>query len=74
VSEWIEHDGGGMPVPGDTHVEVKFRDGDILTGQAGYWDSEGDDGTNWRFVKSDPDFDIVAYRIISNPDSTPTPP
>lgn len=73
MSEWIEHSGDGMPVPGDTRVEVRFRDGDILTGTAALWNSEGDDGTNWRFLKSDPDFDIVAYRIITNPDSAPTP-
>lgn len=74
MSEWIEHDGKGMPVPGDTQVELRFRDGDTRTGTAGFWDDGGDDGTQWRFLASDPDFDIVAYRIITNPDSSLTPP
>lgn len=69
MSEWIEHDGKGMPVPAETRVELRFRDGDTRFGAAGTWDSDGDEGTQWRFLASDPDFDIVAYRILS-----PTPP
>ena len=27
MSEWIEHNGNEMPVPGETLVDVKYRDG-----------------------------------------------
>lgn len=70
---WIEHDGKGMPVPADTRVELRFRDGDTMTGNAGFWDDEGEEGSNWRFVKCDPDLDIVAYRIIPDPEADLTP-
>lgn len=37
-SEWIKHDGGKMPVPAGTMVDVKFGDGEIDTNTpADYW-------------------------------------
>ncbi|MDX1222723.1 hypothetical protein GOL85_13420 [Sinorhizobium medicae] len=63
--EWIEHDGKGMPVDGETPVVLRFRDGDMRIGKAGHWHGcgEGDD-TQWVFSDWDPDFDIVAYRVL----------
>lgn len=63
MSEWIEHDGKGMPVDGDTLVYVKFSDGDDDSKckrpmTASYWRH------NWN--RPEAPFhgsDIVAYRI-----------
>lgn len=67
---WIEHDGKGMPIDGDTKVVLRFRDGDTRVGTAGFWHGDDGEGTQWVFDEGDPDFDIVAYRIIQ-PASTP---
>lgn len=53
---WIEWDGGARPVDFDTHVDVKFRDGDISKDNcAGNW--------RWKHTSAQVD-DIIAYRII----------
>lgn len=71
MSEWIEHDGKDMPVPGDTRVIVRFRDGEQ--------EDEGDDspasywhfneiftvGSNWVWCGEPHNSNIVAYRIVS---------
>lgn len=68
-SEWIEHDGKGMPVDGSTLVYVMFRDGakDEHPSRARIWGVHGGPTSNWEH--SEPtDWDIVAYRLHS-----PTP-
>lgn len=65
MTEWIKHEGKGMPVDGATKVELKFRDGDTRIGTAGFWHDE--DCSQWIFDREDPDFDIVAYRLHSSP-------
>jgi hypothetical protein len=62
--DWIDHDGKGLPVDVDEKVELRFRDGDTRVGRAGFWHSDGDEGTQWVFDESDPDYDIIAYRVV----------
>ena len=62
--KWIEHDGKGLPIDEDEKVELRFRDGDTRVGKAGFWNADGADG-QWVFNPSDPDFDIVAYRVVT---------
>lgn len=69
MSDWIEHDGGDMPVPGDTLVYVKFRDGtdDVQCRKpvsAGWWDSYGaPDVSNWSSPEA---AGIVAYKVVKS--------
>jgi hypothetical protein len=72
MSEWIEHDGESMPVPGETMVLVRHRDGtdeeerDFAPSRADYWlfGTMFNDSSNWSHT--DPcDADIVAYKIVS---------
>lgn len=63
MSEWIEHDGKGDPkVPGDTKVEVQFRDGDTAIGVMHDWDQ------NWQWLDTEDGRTaagaIVAYRVV----------
>jgi hypothetical protein len=66
ASDWIEHDGKGMPVSPDTKVIVRFRDGEEEgPDQAEYAECWGmcGCGSNWSHEFPSPS-DIVAYRII----------
>lgn len=60
--DWIVHDGGGLPVAGETHVEVRFRDGTIdATDDAGFWNARP---SWWKWAKDSTSiFDIIAYRV-----------
>lgn len=51
---WIEWRGGNCPVPVNSRVDIKFRDGDIGLAQSANWD------WSHRGYRSD----IIAYRII----------
>lgn len=51
---WITWNGGDLPVPFETKVEVKLRFGVCSTGQAG--------GYSWKH--DDNDSDIIAYRVV----------
>ncbi len=68
MSEWLEHDGKGMPVKPHVEVDVRYRDGDedfgILARSCGpfadgddcWWSWDGDRMTNvthWRLHASD---------------------
>lgn len=65
TSEWIEHDGKGMPVPPETKVYVRFADSETderdMTGQfipperADWW------GESWV---CDPEREISHYRVV----------
>ena len=55
-NDWIEWKGGAMPVPGDTLVDVKFRNGGI---------DQGGTAISWVWNNNqDAPFDIIAYRIV----------
>ena len=57
---WIKWDGGECPVPPDTLVEVKFRDGSCETGHS---------ANCYSWLRVDFNDDIVEYRIaIEQPD------
>jgi len=57
MADWIEWNGGEMPVPEGTKIEVKHRDGELYTTEAGgFWS---------RFwTQSSECYDIVAYRVL----------
>jgi hypothetical protein len=57
MNEWKEHTPGDpMPVPEDTMVEVRFRNGDVL----------GPEVASTRLWDTQPgrDYQIIAYRIV----------
>lgn len=57
---WIKWHGGECPVPPDTLVEVKFRDGSCETGHS---------ANCYSWLRVDFNDDIVEYRIaIEQPD------
>lgn len=62
LSEWIEHDGKGIPVDADQPVFVKFasgwKDEHLGHSQASYWEWE------WERVGTPWPSDIVAYRVV----------
>ena len=69
TSEWIEHDGKGMPVRQDEFVVVKFRvpgDGFDLQRptQARWLDMSGGETSLWVFSDKYPEDDIIAYRVV----------
>ncbi|NNH59480.1 hypothetical protein HLI01_22355 [Rhizobium laguerreae] len=65
MSEWIEHDGKGMPVPAETLVLVRFWGGEetSVPNQAHVA------GECWKTSTMFPESTITHYRSIS-----PTPP
>lgn len=66
--EWISHDGGKRPVPLDTPVEVRHRSGEE---SGSYMASYGDDARAccWTWGHHGEPGDIVAYRLLRNPDA-----
>lgn len=68
MSEWIKHNGKGMPVSAETMVSVKLRGGfeDHGAVPAGYWHCEtSSSNSNWRHYDDRMrDYDIIAYRIV----------
>lgn len=65
-TEWIEHDGKGLPVPEDTLVLVKYRNGingeDIRPQRAYKWGAGGV-WSNWNHAVPCGS-DIIAYKVI----------
>lgn len=59
MNDWIEHDGSDIPVPGDTLVYVKFRDGvnSPRAEKANIW--------YWRHEECDYT-DIIAYKVVKS--------
>jgi len=54
---WIPWEGGRRPVPGDTLVEARFREGvTVEAAPACEWE--------WELSSEFPESDIVAYRIL----------
>lgn len=69
MSEWIEHDGKGMPVAADVMVIIKCRDGweSKYAEQADGWTEQGyPDCNQWIHKEGalNDKFDIIAYRIV----------
>lgn len=62
MSDWIEHDGKEMPVPGDTVVDVRFRDGTEMH------DTYPCMSDSWKHIWGDAD--IIAYRLSEVPPIT----
>lgn len=67
---WIPWAGGECPVSDGVNVDVRFRYGKIVLKSLA-------DGFRWNHAPGpmavDPGVDIVAYRIVSTPDSKPSP-
>lgn len=71
-AEWIDWAGGECPVPGETLVEVRFRDGDEwlvvdgMEGPAGDFCPTGGPSTpnNDNWLHNGSDCDIVKYRVV----------
>ncbi|QIG68702.1 hypothetical protein EVB67_052 [Rhizobium phage RHph_TM3_3_14B] len=64
---WIEWDGdnGLGPVPPETEVVVRVRDGyEHQSMTAGFWAGDGSRAeSNW--LRSGEDYDIIAYRVVT---------
>lgn len=63
-NDWIERDDGDCPVPGETMVLVKHRDGSVSSKPraADFWNQHG--MSMWHWCAVDPENDIIAYRIV----------
>ena len=59
VSDWIEHDGGGMPIPGDTFVLLGWDDGDFETIE-NFTGRDEDRASYWTWGEP-----IARYRIVT---------
>lgn len=73
MSEWIEHDGKGMPVSVNTFVNVKFTDGsgpEMSPMPAGVWHRIGGTPSCWSHDRGAAH--IIAYRLFpTTPEGTP---
>lgn len=59
MSDWIEWNGGECPLPPETNVEVRFRNGKTsCTDDPFYW--------RWGHLSEASISDIIAYRVIEN--------
>lgn len=70
--KWIKHDGGPMPVPGDTMV-LTARDGgrrDIEPERADWWDDETTEDSNWT---CEPGKALITEYAIVTPSPTADP-
>ena len=75
---WIKWNGGECPVPPNTRVKVKFRDGDSQSGHpayAYYWHHDGDgaDILTYCIITEQPDLDAAEQLLRAN-GYTITPP
>lgn len=61
---WIEHTGAACPVPDDTVVDIKFRNGEVESNTKAL-------GWSWR-TNGGP-YEIVAYRIVGRGRGTEQP-
>jgi hypothetical protein len=56
--DWVEWGGGECPVPPDTWIQIRFRDGGTITSEAGLWED------CW-WENNDLGSDIVKYRVTN---------
>lgn len=62
MSDWIEHDGKGMPVEGNSFVSVRFYDG-CIDGEP-YWKAKNW-YENWFWdTAQNCSANIVAYKVV----------
>lgn len=54
--DWTPWNGGDIPVPVDTKVEVKFRHGGTIRHRAGFW--------SWGHASEPHPSDVIAYRLV----------
>lgn len=64
---WIEHDGKGLPVPEDTLVLVKYRNGvgsEYGPPSRAYRWGDGEVNSNWNhhYLSGS---DIIAYKVVA---------
>ena len=67
TSEWIEHDGNGMPIDGSAIVDIKFRsliEPEYKGFKASHWAGRGPEDDCWLFSKLSPENDITHYRVV----------
>lgn len=66
--EWIEWDGGECPVPGDTLVQTRFRDGakSFALPADFYCGVQPDDFDFWKHEGTEPGDNIIAYRVVQS--------
>lgn len=65
---WIEWQGGKMPVPGDTWVEVQFGARDTQIGRARWFDGGiSYKHSAWKQVPGQHPSWIIRYRIVDAP-------
>lgn len=69
LTEWVDHDGGPVPVAPETIVHVRFRDGnETMTATTAHnWDGRGKpEGSCWLHTAeaANAASDIVAYRVV----------
>lgn len=59
-NSWVEHDGAAAcPVPDDTAVDIKFRNGEVESNTKALL---------WSWGTSGGPYEIVAYRVVKQPD------
>lgn len=65
MSEWIKHNGKGMPVDGSVLVDVRLADGfEHEPDLAKNWLERDGSRSNWHHERGSPHpCDIVAYRV-----------
>jgi len=75
MSEWIKHDGKGIPVRDECMVSVIFRGDEynkdknvalVRRNTAGFYHHELEDASCWIWSEKTPDEDIIEY--IINPE------
>lgn len=52
---WIEHTGAACPVPDDTVVDIKFRNGEVESNTKALW---------WSWRTNGGPYEIVEYRVV----------
>lgn len=74
MSEWIMHDGNGMPVKPFVEVDVRYRDGEEQFGILAWSCGPFYDGDQcWWSWQGDEEDNVVAYRISKSGDATNSP-
>lgn len=62
MTDWIKHTGNVCPVPPDTKVRVRFRNGKVS--------HQPDQADRWNWAVGTGDYIIVAYQIVDQPQAS----
>lgn len=65
MSEWIEWNGGECPVGSNALVDARFKNG-----KESVSNRKGKPASEWKWQHIDDDYDIIAYRIHQQKQST----